>query len=185
MPCFRSCRLAFVSGLVVCALLTACSKDPPPAPAPPAAATTRSSKAAAKPVPARTVKAAPAAVPAAVAAVGTFRITAVTLGHEVNAAREITRPGNRFTANEKTIYASVVTAGVTAGATLNARWNYLEGSSQLITSVNQRIAADTAANTTFTLHNPDLWPEGKYNVEIFLDGKLVQTQAFTVDKPAP
>ncbi len=187
MPCSRPSRFAFVSGLVALTLLAACGKDRAPASAPPPPAATRGDEAAAKPVPARTVKTAPAAVPlpAAAAASTAFHVSAVNLGHEVNAAREITQPGNQFASDEKTIYASVVTAGITADASLNARWNYLEGAGQLITSVTQRIATDGPATTTFTLQNPDLWPEGKYNVQISVDGKVVDTQAFTIGKPAP
>ena len=183
-PCSH---LSLVVLLSAFALLSACGKDRAPAvaaaPTAKPAAAARSDKAPAKPAPARTVGAAPVVVPARASTA--FRVTAVTLGHEVNAAREITQPGNRFTANEKILYASVVTSGVTAGATLNARWNYLESTGQLITSVTQRIATNGLATTTFTLQNPDLWPEGKYNVEIWVDGKLANTQGFTIGKAVP
>ncbi len=180
-------RFSPVSLLIAFAVLSACSKDRVPAaptvPASKPVATAPATSTPAKPTPARLIKAAPVAAP--VPATTTFHITAVNMGRAVNAAREVTQPSNRFAANEKTIYAGVATAGVTAGATLNARWNYLEGAGQAITSVTQRIATDGAATTTFTLQNPDLWPEGKYNVEISVDGKLVDTRAFTIGKAVP
>jgi hypothetical protein len=36
--------------------------------------------------------------------------------------------------------------------------------------------------TTFKVQNPDLWPEGKYKVEISLDGKTVADQDFQIGK---
>ena len=176
MPSFKSTHV--LSGIALAALLlVGCGKDAPNAPA---------SAPAPKALP-TTAPAAKAAVtkPASVtpaAASTAFRVTAVTLGHAVDAAHKVTAPGTRFNPDEKTIYASVATAGSTREATLSARWNYLEGAGQLITSVTQRLASVGPATTTFTLQNPDLWPEGKYNVEIAVDGKPAATQAFEIAK---
>ena len=107
----------------------------------------------------------------------------LTLGTSVDDAHKITTPGTHFTPDAKTLYASVDTRGQTAKSTLNARWRYLEGDGQLISSISQSIAADGPATTTFTLHNPDLWPEGKYRIEIFLDGAPVIQRDFEIAKP--
>jgi hypothetical protein len=87
-----------------------------------------------------------------------------------------------FAPSQKTIYVSVDTSGTTTGATLNAKWSYLEGNGQLVTSTSQSIIADGPATTTFRVQNPNLWPEGKYKVDISLDGKQVQSKTFEVKK---
>jgi len=165
--------------------LGGCGKPAAP-PATPAQATATArapaSVARAIPAPASTSAAKPA--PAASAAhAATIEVMQLTLGTAVDAAHRITAPGTRFAPDAKTLYASVDTRGQTAEATLNARWRYLEGDGQLISSINQSIAADGPATTTFTLHNPDLWPEGKYRVEIFLDGTPVIQRDFEIAKP--
>lgn len=176
MSSFPSSRV-WSAAVLAAALLTGCNRDKPnaptPAPAPKAAAP-------ASPAP-RAAATKPASVAPAAASTA-FRVTAVTLGHAVDDAHKVTAPGTRFTPEEKTIYAAVATTGSTRAATIGARWNYLEGAGQLITSVSQRLATDGPAITTFTLQNPDLWPEGKYNVEISVDGKAAATEAFEVAK---
>ncbi|MDE2156037.1 MAG: hypothetical protein KGJ32_09140 [Xanthomonadaceae bacterium] len=148
-----------------------------PAPAP-AASSTTASKAALptikQPVAAASAAATPAPAPISVAK--------LTLGSAVNAEHQITRPGNRFASDEKTIYASVATEGQSRDATLNATWRYLEGKGQLVSSISQSIATDGPAITTFKVQNPDLWPEGKYSVEISLNGKPVAQQGFEISR---
>jgi hypothetical protein len=180
-------------------LLGACGKHtPPPASSPAAAKTTATAPTTAKPtaastgkttatVPitpasasttARTTVATPPAVPASAA----FSVASVTLGNAVNAAHQVSQASNHFAASDKTIYASVATTGHSDGAMLNAKWSYLEGQGQLISSISQAIASDGPAVTTFMVQNPDLWPEGKYKIEISLDGKPVATQVFEIAK---
>ncbi len=183
-------------------LLSACGKQPPAVPAnPPVAASTTapapaatvptaagSAAAPATATPAASSTAASAAAPTAAAAVATapakapLTVAKVTLGDAVNAEHRISRPGSSFAASDKTLYASVATEGSSGGATLNAKWSYLEGQGQLVSSVSQSIATDGPAVTTFKVENPDLWPAGKYKVEISLDGKPVATQDFTIRK---
>lgn len=179
-------------------LLAACGQSAPEPSAAPAVASSAVAATAIKPVPVNTVAAAPAAAvtaPARVAAVATappaatpaapstvFRVSAVTLGTAVDDAQRVTRPTTHFVQTDKTLYASVASTGKTGDATLSARWNYLRGEGMVISNVSQQLAADGPATTTFTLENPDLWPEGKYNVEVSLDGKVVNTQAFTIGK---
>jgi hypothetical protein len=171
-------------------LLNACGKNEPATPAsPPAASTT-----AAVPAPAVTT-AAPAAgssaanaAPAtsaaapAVPAAAPLTVAKLTLGSKVDADYKVTRISSSFAPNDKTIYASVATEGSSGGATLNAKWSYLEGQGQLVSNISQSIATDGPAITTFKVQNPDLWPEGKYQVEISLDGKSVAKQEFQIKK---
>jgi hypothetical protein len=109
-----------------------------------------------------------------------FTVAKLTLGSAVNAEHQVTRASDSFASNDKAIYASVATEGRTGGATLNAKWSYLEGQGQLVSSISQSIATDGPAITTFKVQNPDLWPAGKYQVEISLDGKPVMKQPFQI-----
>lgn len=145
-----------------------------PASAPPPAAATTTAAAAVAPV------AAPAA--AAGTATGPLKVDSVTLGNAVTPDHKITKAKTSFASNEKAIYASVATDGGSTGSTLNAKWSYLEGKGQLVSSISQSIATDGPAVTTFKVQNPNAWPEGKYKVEISLDGKMVASQDFEVKK---
>lgn len=129
--------------------------------------------------PARTGTGAPA--PASSTA-PSFVFDKLTLGDSVNASHEVTHAADHFGSDDKTLYASVATVGSSTGATLNAKWSYLEGQGQLVSSISQSVATDGPALTTFQVQNPDLWPEGKYKVEISIDGKPVASQDFSIGK---
>ena len=176
-------------------LLSACGKSEPPAtPAAPAStgttamanAATRSAPMAAVPAAAASSEAATSSTTATAMAPATappaLSVAKVTLGSEVDADHQVTKSGSSFPSDEKTLYASVATEGRSGGATLNAKWSYLEGTSQLVSSISQSIATDGPAVTTFKVQNPDLWPEGKYQVVISLDGKQVAKQDFDIKK---
>lgn len=173
-------------------LLSACGKSEPPAtPAAPASAGTAAvaspattsapmvaapvSSASSETATATTAMSPPAATPV-------LSVAKVTLGSEVNADHQVSKAASSFASNDKTLYASVETEGSSGGATLNAKWSYLEGTSQLVSSISQSIATDGPAVTTFKVENPDLWPEGKYQVVISLDGKQVAKQDFAIKK---
>ena len=149
----------------------------------PTTAPAHASTVAIKPAPAHTV--APPAVAAsaqpAAAASTAFRVTGLTLGTLIDASYAVTTPTTRFTPDTPTIYASVATAGHTDGATLQARWRYLEGSGVLVNQLEQTVATEGPAVTTFKVQNPNRWPAGKYNVSISLDGKVVAQQDFSVN----
>jgi hypothetical protein len=151
-----------------------------PAPASTAPATPAPASTAAAPAPASTAAPASAAAPAA--ADNSFQVANVTLGDAVTPDHKVRKEVTEFAPSQKTIYVSVDTSGTTTGATLNAKWSYLEGKGELVNSVSQSIVADGPATTTFRVQNPDLWPEGKYKVDILLDGKQVSSKEFTVKK---
>ena len=177
--------------------LSACGKNEQPANQPAASSTAPApaSTAAAKPAPAATAAPTPAATapapaPASTAASASaaapategFQVSNVTLGDVVSSDHKVKKEVTSFAPNQKTIYVSVDTTGSTPGATLNAKWSYLEGNGQVVTSTSQSIIADGPATTTFRVQNPNLWPEGKYKVDISLDGKQVQSKTFEVKK---
>ena len=196
----RSMRLTALYSATVVALLLlgGCGKNEPAPAGAPAPASTAPAAATTAPAPAGTAALPPAgAAPAgttsvasaasviaqaAVAAPVPLTVAKLTLGSAVNAEHQVIRASNSFAPGDKTIYASVATEGSTGGATLNAKWSYLEGQGQLVSSISQSIATDGPAVTTFKVQNPDLWPEGKYKVEISLDGKPVAKQDFAIKK---
>ena len=108
------------------------------------------------------------------------RLTTGLLGDAVTAAHKVSKAKSVFAPAVKAIYASVATLGSTPGATLSERWSYLEGSGQQVTTISQTIATDGPATTTFRVLNPNDWPQGKYKVEIAVDGKPVTSETFEV-----
>jgi len=102
------------------------------------------------------------------------------VGDAVTAGHTVTQPRDTIAATQKAIYASVETSGRTDGATLSARWSYVEGKGQLVSAISQSIATTGPAVTTFKIQNPNAWPAGRYQVEIALDGKPVSTRSFEV-----
>jgi len=194
------CSLAIGGAL----LLGACGKHesstPAPAPASTAAAPVNSAPAstgtalapatpASSAAPAPAGSSAPAPAPAGTTAAATpvaddaFAISQVVIGDAVNAGHAVIEPKDSIAADHKAIYASVETRGKTDGVTLSARWSYLEGKGQLVSAISQSIATDGPAVTTFKIQNPHLWPAGRYQVEIALDGKPVSTRSFQVKSP--
>lgn len=200
-----SVRTAALTSALLAALLalTACGKSGQPAanqpaasgsaapaaaasapaapPAAPAAAGT-----AAKPAASGTAAAAPAPAASAPAAASAdadvLKVASLTVGDAVNADHKVRKAQDHFAPDQKSLYASVATTGDTDGATLGAKWSYLEGKGQLVSNISQRIATHGPATTTFKVENPNLWPEGKYKVDISLDGKQVASQTFEVKK---
>ncbi|MFC5524309.1 hypothetical protein ACFPPA_01005 [Rhodanobacter ginsengisoli] len=193
-PSIRTTALhgAALAGLL---LLSACGKSEPaspndtPAPAstapvamlPAPAATTATTPVAGSGT-TGVATAASVAVSEAAAVSVPLTVARLTVGSDVNAEHQVTHAANSFASNDKTIYASVATEGSSGGATLNAKWSYLEGSGQLVSNISQSIATDGPAITTFEVQNPDLWPEGRYKVEISLDGKPVASRDFRIGK---
>ena len=151
-----------VSALVVAVALAigACGKkEAPPAPAP---------------VPAPAPIAPPPAAPAPVAGV---TVTSVSLGNAVDAAQNVTMPQESF-ATKDTIYAAVSTSGTAANAAIAAKWTYQDG--QVVNESSQTIAPTGPAVTTFHISKPDGWPVGGYQVEISVDGKVIDSKKFDV-----
>lgn len=208
----RSARSLVLLGSVVTsiALLGACGKKAPEVPStpPPTASTTATAPTAAPsgmppatasanaplaPKPAMTGTSATAsassiAVPAGSASVAAAEAPApisvirVNLGDSVDSAHEVAHNSDHFSADDKTIYATVATTGHGSDVKLSAKWSYLEGKGQVISDISQALTTSGPAFTTFKVENPDLWPEGKYRVEIALNGHTVSKQDFRVGK---
>ena len=174
-------------------LLAVCGKHDESAPAPsPANSVAPAASAMPTPAPAHTAAAAPASssaiAPAATVASAASTASAplafskLAVGDAIDKDHQVTRAADRFDADDHTLYASVATVGSSTDATIDATWRYLEGRGQLVSKISQSIATDGPAITTFQVHNPDLWPEGKYTVDITVDGKPAASQDFRIGK---
>ncbi|MCW5579746.1 MAG: hypothetical protein KIS72_00135 [Luteimonas sp.] len=120
------------------------------------------------------IETAPAPAPAA-----TVAVTGVTLGKD----EAVTAPVTTFAPGDKTIYAAVATQTSDPAATvpgkLSAKWTHLD-SGQTVAEESKDFAFAGPGTTTFNITKPDNWPPGKYQVEISLDGAVVNTVEFEV-----
>jgi hypothetical protein len=107
----------------------------------------------------------------------TVKVTDVTLGRAVGGDKAITDKTDNFRPND-TIYASVATEGSAASTTLRARWTYEDG--QVVDDSSHTIAPNNRERTEFHISKPDGWPAGNYQLELFVDGRSVETKKFEV-----
>ncbi len=187
---------ATLAGLL---MLSACGKNDQQTNTPPPGAPAASAPAPAAPAPTSTTPMTPAPASTAPAPAGTspapagtsgksasvqpaesIQVTSVTIGSAVDASLAISKEQRSFSPQEKDIYASVATTGHTDNATLNAKWSYVEGKEQLFSTTSESIATNGPAVTTFKVQNPNAWPQGKYKVDILLNGRTVASEAFDV-----
>ncbi len=105
------------------------------------------------------------------------RVSQIDMGRSLNADKTINDNTDSFKPNDA-IYASIVTEGSAATATLKARWTYQDG--QVVNESTQTIAPTGNARTEFHISKPDGWPTGKYKLEAFLNGSSSATKDFEV-----
>jgi hypothetical protein len=165
---FTSLVLVLAAGLVL-GVLGACQKDEAPKAAPPAAAPKAAAPQAAAPQ--------AAAPQAAAAPQEPFRVTHIDLGSAIGPDKKVAAPSVTFKPTD-TIYASVLSEGVTPNAALAVRWTYEDG--QVVNEATQSIAPTGPAVTEFHIAKADGWPAGKYQVQVSANGAPVQTLQFTV-----
>jgi hypothetical protein len=105
------------------------------------------------------------------------KVTDVTLGRAIGGDKAITDATDNFRPTD-TIYASVATEGTAASTALRARWTYEDG--QVVDESTRTIAPNNRERTEFHIAKPNGWPAGKYQVEVFVDGRSVETKKFEV-----
>jgi hypothetical protein len=105
------------------------------------------------------------------------KVTDVTLGRAIGADKAVTDKTDNFRPGD-TIYASVATEGTAPSTTLRARWTYQDG--QVVDEATHTIAPNTRERTEFHISKPDGWPAGNYQLEVFVDGRSVETKKFEV-----
>ena len=107
------------------------------------------------------------------------RVSQVDMGRSLTVARTIDDTTDSFKPND-TIYASILTQGTAATATLKVRWTYQDG--QVVNDSTQTIAPTGDARTEFHVSKPDGWPTGKYKLDVFLNGSSAATRDFVVER---
>ena len=103
-------------------------------------------------------------------------ITGIQLGRSLNPDHSVAEFTTVF-APKDTIYVSVLTAGGGAG-TIGVRWTY---GGKVVGEPTKRVANQDVAATEFSLESSGGFPPGRYEVEIFVDGKSVGTRPFRVE----
>ncbi|QYR53801.1 hypothetical protein [Lysobacter soyae] len=110
-------------------------------------------------------------------------VSGVTLGSRVNDKARVVVPTKLFKPDD-TIYASVSTKTCTDAATdgtLGVLWTYGEGdASQQVQTESTDLRFSGSGDTVFSIAKPDAWPNGKYTVEIFLNGVSADRQTYSV-----
>ena len=106
-----------------------------------------------------------------------FHVTHVDLGNAIGADKKVTASSVTFKPND-TIYASILSEGVTPRAALAVRWTFEDG--QVVNESTQNIAPTGPAVTEFHIAKPDGLPAGKYKVEVSANGQPAAAVQFAV-----
>ena len=114
----------------------------------------------------------------ATATANELRVTDVELGRAIGGDKKVTDKTESFKQTD-TVYAVVNTAGTATGATLMSRWTFEDG--QVVDEFTQSISPTGDAVTEFHISKPGGLPKGKYKVEVFLNGKSIESEEFTVN----
>ena len=108
---------------------------------------------------------------------GDFRITSVQLGKAVDEEGQVREAQETFAPGDK-IHAAVVSVGSSDGLTLAARWTAADGTQ--VASAGQSLNPSAPTVTTFSIAQPEPWPVGGYQLEVSVNGRVVETRSFVV-----
>ena len=108
---------------------------------------------------------------------GDFRIVSVLLGKSLDADRIVVGDANTFGPKDK-IHASVLSTGAHAGLRLSAKWLAPDGS--LVAETEQPLVPTAATAITFSIQKPTGWPEGEYQLQVAVNGSILQVRKFQV-----
>jgi len=105
-------------------------------------------------------------------------VDAVTMSTAVDSSFKASSPTTTFKPSDK-FFASTQVSNLIVGSKVDSRW-YFNGTE--ITEGRSSITSDKAGSgyLSFTLSMASGFPVGDYKVEIYLDGKLVNTTSFSV-----
>lgn len=108
-------------------------------------------------------------------------VTWIKLGSHVSSDLSVPVPKTIFKPTD-IIHAVVGThAPASTVGTLGVLWTYGSGDDlQAVFDDSREIAFNGDANYDFEISNSDPWPEGTYQVEVFLNGSSVSKRDFTV-----
>lgn len=108
----------------------------------------------------------------------------VELGNALAADQRVLMPRINF-APADTIYASVILAERDATPHhIEATWSHLD-SRQTVYAEPRTLALSGEVTTVFHIRKPDGWPGGQYQLQLAVDGHIVQTRLFDVIAPPP
>ena len=105
-------------------------------------------------------------------------VTDINLGRGINADLTIKDATTNFRPVD-VVYASVETKGA-APATLGVRWLYND--SQVVDEGTREIHPTGDTRTEFHISKPDGFPEGRYRLEVTLNGASAGTKEFEVKR---
>ena len=104
-----------------------------------------------------------------------LQLANIQTGRSLNPDRSIASITTLFKPSE-TIYVSVQTTGEAPG-TIGVKWMY---QGRVVDEPVKQVDYDGPASTEFHMQNSGGFPEGDYNVDIFINGQQVGTRAFKV-----
>lgn len=108
----------------------------------------------------------------------TISVTDITLGRSINA--DLTIKDNTTTFKPvDVVYASIATEGA-APATLGVRWTYQDN--QVVDQGTREIRPIGPTRTEFHFSKPDGLPEGRYRLEVTLNGASAGTKEFEIKR---
>ena len=109
------------------------------------------------------------------------RVQNIELGKDADdESLRVTSEATTF-APDDTMFLAVVVQNPDADSRLTARWTYQDGS--VVDSSGQgvdRAMGSSTSVTQFKVHNDEGWPLGRYSVDVWMNGTLVGSRAFTV-----
>lgn len=108
----------------------------------------------------------------------TISVTDINIGRSINADLTIKDNTVSFRPAD-VVYASVETKGA-APATLGVRWIYND--SQVVDEGTRDIHPTGPTRTEFHISKPDGFPEGRYRLEVTLNGASAGTKEFEIKK---
>jgi hypothetical protein len=106
-------------------------------------------------------------------------VDAVTMTKDVDSGFKATSPTTTFSTSDPKIYASVTVSNLVVGTTLSSKW-YFNGTE--VPGAATSLTQDKAGSgyVAFSVSVASGIPTGNWKVEVYLDGKLVNTTPFTV-----
>lgn len=120
---------------------------------------------------------APSMTPAPAPAASAVTVSTVTLGTSAGADKRIATPMTTFSARDP-IVVSVSTNGAAQNAEVRGKLVFQDGQTAgEQTAMLNTTGADT---TVMTFTNANAWPAGSYKAEIWVNGQMANTTAFTV-----
>jgi hypothetical protein len=104
-----------------------------------------------------------------------LQLANIQTGRSLNPDRSIASITTLFKPNE-TIYVSIQTTGEAPGS-IGVKWMY---QGRVVDEPVKQVDYDGPASTEFHMQNSGGFPEGDYNVDIFINGQQVGSRAFKV-----